>query len=428
MLSSARPRVEHEMGKRVLASDEFELRSLRIRFLAASEQITGQLAALARRIGGAPPAAQASLLVLAGQIAAAQQRLRDETDRLVMHRADCAAILPIILQAQLAVSSQLANILGADHTLSHLGSKLANIAQELARVHGPDPSRVGDQTWETWTQQGEHDDRADVEANASDFPVGLTPNGEEFSRIFEPNPAYPTLLAKIGAGLSVVAAAATFRSLAVTGCLLCSLIVAYAHLYTSDQQAVATRSLPASEPKIAAAPRVRSSQSRPQLPEARTAYAQAIRPEAEDARTRDLDLSVSAAPEPTPPPFTAHASILLIPERNAGPVPQADNWGGTVTSAQSLAVNKPIPTTPSYVPVVFTHKDKHTAERAFAELQLQYPKLLRNRQSGLKVVNVGEKGIWYRVFILPPGTRQQATESCARLAAAGHDRCWVKEY
>jgi len=162
--------------------------------------------------------------------------------------------------------------------------------------------------------------------------------------------------------------------------------------------------------------------------EARAAYAQAILPAGEAAHDRDPDVPVTAAPEPMPPSSAAHAPALQLPERNVAPTPQADNWGGTVASALPLAASKPVPTIPSYVSVVFTHKDKDTAERAFAELQLQYPKLLRNRQSGLKEVKVGGKGIWYRVFLLPPGTRQQATESCSRLAAAGHDRCWVKEY
>src|SRR5262249_15129670 len=106
----------------------------------------------------------------------------------------------------------------------------------------------------------------------------------------------------------------------------------------------------------------------------------------------------------------------------------ADNWEGTVASGARPAASKPIPAIPNYVPVVFTHKDKGTAERAFAELRLQYPKLLRNRRSELHEVKVGEKEIWYRVYLLPPGTRQQATVSCARLTAAGHDCCWVKEY
>jgi cell division protein FtsN len=136
----------------------------------------------------------------------------------------------------------------------------------------------------------------------------------------------------------------------------------------------------------------------------------------------------AAAPEPTPPSSTVNALILKFAEQKAGPTPQADNWEVSVASTRPLAASKPIPATTSYVAVVSTHKDKDAAERAFAELQLQYPKVLRNRRSGLKEVRVGEKGKWYRVFILPPGTRQQATDSCARLAAAGHDRCWVKEY
>jgi len=154
-----------------------------------------------------------------------------------------------------------------------------------------------------------------------------------------------------------------------------------------------------------------------------------ILPEAESIHERDADLPVTAtAPEPTAPSATVNALISKFSERNVGPATQADNWGGTVTSARALTASKPAPSIPSYVPIVFTHKDKDTAESAFAELQLQYPKLLRNRRSGLKEVKVGEKGVWYRVFLLPPGTRQQATETCARLAAAGHDRCWVKEY
>src|SRR5215467_12050157 len=146
------------MGKRVVASVELELHSLRARLLAVSEQITGQLAGLAQRIGVAPPATQASLLVLAGQIAAAQRRLRDETNRLVGHPAECAAILRITLQAQLAVSRQLADMVGTDQVLSHLSTKLANIATELAQVYRTEPINIGDQTAEGVTERGEHDD------------------------------------------------------------------------------------------------------------------------------------------------------------------------------------------------------------------------------------------------------------------------------
>ena len=434
MLTTARPRVHKRMGWRVVASDELELYSLRIRFLAVSEQITIQLAGLAQRICGVPPTAQASLLVLAGQIAAAQQRLRYEIDQLVGYPRECAEILQIALRAQLAVSTQLANILSVEQIPSHFGTKLAKIAQQLAQVHHYDPSPTNRQTWEGATERGEHDDLSRTGENAWPryHPVSsLAPSeDEEASRSPDDDLGHTvTLISRIRAGLSAIAADTSSRSLALAGCLLCGLFVAYARLTGGDQHELATRSLPAAEPKVAAVPRVRLPLAQAQKSVARAAYAEAILPEAETDHGGDPDLPATAtAPDPIPPFSTANALVLKFPERIAGPVPQADHLEGTVTSAKPLAASKPIPANPSYVPVVLTHKDKDMAKRAFAELQLRYPKLLRNRRSEVREVNMGEKGIWYRVSLLPPGPRQQAAESCARLAAAGHDRCWVKEY
>src|SRR5215470_16413627 len=231
------------MGKRVVASVELELHSLRARLVAVSEQITGQLAGLAQRIGVAPPATQASLLILAGQIATAQQRLRDETDRLVGHPAECAAILQIALQAQLAVSNQLANLLAAAQTSPHIGTKLANIAQQLTQVHRSDPSTTGHQTWEVATERGEHNDLSAAEANAwIPLPIAsLSPREDgEASRRPDDNLGY-TWLGKIGASLSAVAADTSSRSLALAACLLCGLFVAYTRLGASDQQELSIR-------------------------------------------------------------------------------------------------------------------------------------------------------------------------------------------
>jgi hypothetical protein len=80
------------------------------------------------------------------------------------------------------------------------------------------------------------------------------------------------------------------------------------------------------------------------------------------------------------------------------------------------------------VPVVFTHKDRGTALRAFAELKRRYPKLMAHRQNELQFVDTGKNGIWYRLVVLPAGSHQEASETCDRLQAAGYDRCWVKPY
>jgi SPOR domain len=84
--------------------------------------------------------------------------------------------------------------------------------------------------------------------------------------------------------------------------------------------------------------------------------------------------------------------------------------------------------TERFVAVVFTHKDRGTALRAFAELQRRYPKLMEHRQSELQLVDTSKNGIWYRLVVLPAGSHEEASETCGRLGAGGYDRCWVKAY
>jgi hypothetical protein len=74
---------------------------------------------------------------------------------------------------------------------------------------------------------------------------------------------------------------------------------------------------------------------------------------------------------------------------------------------------------------VFTHNEKRAALLAFGELQRRYPKTLIRRQSELQSVDT-KNGIWYRVVVLPAGSRQEASGTCGHLKDAGYDRCWVK--
>jgi hypothetical protein len=110
------------------------------------------------------------------------------------------------------------------------------------------------------------------------------------------------------------------------------------------------------------------------------------------------------------------------------------------TAAQPAAGTGSISTTPTasppvtahrsagFVPVVFTDMDKVKVLRAFTELQLRFPKLFSQRRAEAQPVDLGSKGLWHRLVVLPPGSRQSATEFCDQLLAAGYDRCWVKDY
>jgi hypothetical protein len=81
-----------------------------------------------------------------------------------------------------------------------------------------------------------------------------------------------------------------------------------------------------------------------------------------------------------------------------------------------------------FVAVLFTHQDEPTTAQAFADLQLQYPNLLANRQGETQSVDLGRKGVWHRLVVLPAGPRLDAVSLCGQLAGAGYDRCWVKVY
>jgi hypothetical protein len=101
---------------------------------------------------------------------------------------------------------------------------------------------------------------------------------------------------------------------------------------------------------------------------------------------------------------------------------------GSAASGSCLSPNstKLSNDTEKFVPVVFTHKDRGTALRAFAELQRRYSKLMALRQSELQMVDTGKNGIWYRLVVLPAGSHQEASETCGRMQAAGYSRCWIK--
>lgn len=80
-----------------------------------------------------------------------------------------------------------------------------------------------------------------------------------------------------------------------------------------------------------------------------------------------------------------------------------------------------------FVPVLSTHKDQKAALEAFAELQKQHAGVLGAKQSEVQSSS-GESGTWHRLVVTPATSKQQATELCNKLRAAGYGRCWVKPY
>jgi hypothetical protein len=137
--------------------------------------------------------------------------------------------------------------------------------------------------------------------------------------------------------------------------------------------------------------------------------------------------SVSRPPAPDPP---SNAQAGPATTSTAGSTISAPSDGtSTVANVRAQPQGRDEePAEEKYVPVVFTHKDSVTSMRVFADLQRRYPSILIDRQGQVQSVDLGLKGTWHRLVVVPPGSREEATTLCGRLAAAGYDTCWVKPY
>lgn len=68
------------------------------------------------------------------------------------------------------------------------------------------------------------------------------------------------------------------------------------------------------------------------------------------------------------------------------------------------------------------------ALKKFADMQQQYGSVLQNKTPDVREANLGQKGIYHRLLVGPPGSRAQASELCGDLKQAGYKDCWVTAY
>src|SRR5262245_2978524 len=139
-----------ERRTHVLAS-EIELAALRSQFVATSEEIAKDLSLLAGRIDEEPTELRQLQLAAATEIAAAQERLRLEADRLEGPPEQRVTLMRAVLEAQQAAQLQLAVIIKRHRpsTLlrANLDERLANMARQLeasaaARLAEAEPLQV----------------------------------------------------------------------------------------------------------------------------------------------------------------------------------------------------------------------------------------------------------------------------------------------
>ncbi len=157
--------------------------------------------------------------------------------------------------------------------------------------------------------------------------------------------------------------------------------------------------------------------------------------------------ATAAVPTPVPQPPVRQAAVPLRPAPAAPPPaaaepPPAKTAKAPVAKTKSNDAYAPVGTATAsvatapaakaggngYVAVLASQKSRMDALKVYADLQQKYGEVLSNKPADVQEANLGDKGVYYRAVVGPPGSREAATTLCTQLKTAGYTGCWVTAY
>ena len=145
-------------------------------------------------------------------------------------------------------------------------------------------------------------------------------------------------------------------------------------------------------------------------------------------------------PAPAVPPrrvASAPQVSAMEPPAAAMPAPRAEPESRrSVPTRQAARTPAPAPTAPAataaptsgYVAVLASRQSHMDALKSLADIQQKHPSVLQGRAADVRQANLGEKGMWYRVVVGPPGSREMANSVCGQLKSQGYSGCWIMPY
>jgi hypothetical protein len=161
-------------------------------------------------------------------------------------------------------------------------------------------------------------------------------------------------------------------------------------------------------------------------------------PQAAPPSAARIDLPAQPAPPasaPRPPVRIASAAntpppAAAAPAERPAPVVKAKPEKAAVPKTRQAAVTTGASPGASsgYVAVLSSQKTRMDALKVFADMQQKYGDVLGSKTPDVQEANLGEKGVWYRAVVGPPGSRDAASSLCSQLKSAGYSGCWVTAY
>jgi cell division protein FtsN len=76
---------------------------------------------------------------------------------------------------------------------------------------------------------------------------------------------------------------------------------------------------------------------------------------------------------------------------------------------------------------IAARNDQDAAMTAFASLQQKYAGVLGNHSPSVRKVDLGDKGVWYRLLVGPMDSKTDADALCEQLKTAGMKGCFARK-
>lgn len=128
-----------------------------------------------------------------------------------------------------------------------------------------------------------------------------------------------------------------------------------------------------------------------------------------------------------PAAIDANGPLSIVP--SSGDTATAPAARPRTAAAHAVPLNKPatnetasaapVASSGGYAVQLSSQGSEAEARSSFRALQAKYPNLLGGRESIVRRADLGEKGVYYRAMVGPFASREQATDLCSNLKAAG---------
>ena len=122
-------------------------------------------------------------------------------------------------------------------------------------------------------------------------------------------------------------------------------------------------------------------------------------------------------------------AVAAAPAAAAGAAPAAPKKLAAVpvVGAAAAGVSAGYVAVLASVPV--SNTSRINALKQFADMQQKFGGVLQNKTPDVKEANLGDKGMYHRLLVGPPGSRDAAQSLCGSLKTAGYTNdCWVTAY